>query len=42
MVDNAWQFEVEGSHDFHLANKLERTKNDLKKWGGFQHCQGKN
>nr|POE51180.1 hypothetical protein CFP56_49397 [Quercus suber] len=32
VVDNAWQFEVEGSHGFHLANKLERTKKDLKKW----------
>ena len=32
VVDNAWQVEVEGSHNFRLANKLERTKNDLKKW----------
>ena len=32
VVDNAWQLDVEGSHDFRLANKLERTKKDLKKW----------
>ena len=32
VVDNAWQLDVEGSHGFHLANKLERTKKDLKKW----------
>ena len=32
VVDNAWQVEVKGSHDFCLANKLERTKKDLKKW----------
>ena len=24
--------DVEGSHGFRLANKLERTKKDLKKW----------
>lgn len=32
VVDNAWQVEVEGSHSFRLAKKLERTKKDLKKW----------
>ena len=32
VVDNAWQLDVEGSHGFRLANKLERTKKDLKKW----------
>ena len=32
VVDNAWQFDVEGSHSFRLVNKLEKTKKDLKKW----------
>ena len=32
VVDNASQVEVEGSHGFRLANKLERMKKDLEKW----------
>ncbi|KAK9990973.1 hypothetical protein SO802_025958 [Lithocarpus litseifolius] len=32
VVKNAWQAEVEGSHAFRLARKLEETKQDLKKW----------
>lgn len=42
LVDNAWQVEVKGSHGFHLANKLERTKKNLKKWiGRFSALSGR-
>ena len=38
VVDDAWQCNIEGSHNFRLAKKLQRVKWALKKWN--KECFG--